>query len=537
MKSKISENVLKLFYYTKREGIGALVRRGVKTAFPAEATYDRWKKKHHLSAKIFQRQKYESGQWNLTVDVVPLGNKKAFPMLRKSLQEQSACIGILRNDYRTGKGEFVLLAGSDVYLSSNALFEFGRYIQRFPETDWFYCDHDVKGKVPFFKPDFNRSYLQCYPYIGPIIVVRRSILEKFLLLEGEILLGNIYGLQLNLADFSGHIGHIAKVLYHVKEVWPEKSRVNENKDQLTRYFEKKRIGCTVKDGIAFGTYDVEYSLVRKPLISIIIPNKNHSEDLKKCLASLFRQSYSNFEVLIVENNSTEPAIFELYSHIEQRYRNIQVLKWEHPFNYSAINNFAVSYASGEYLLFLNNDIEFINGQSIERMIELGEQKETGAVGIKLLYPGGNIQHAGVIIGYGGIAGHAFLGCDGASHGYMDRIDCVQNYSAVTGACMLVKRLAFEQCGGFDEELQIAFNDIDFCLRLGALGFEIVYTPYALAWHYESKSRGREDTFEKMRRFNREVSLFCKRWKCIIKRGDKAYNPNLSLEKWDFSLRL
>lgn len=536
MKSKIAENALKLYYFTKREGVGALARRGYRAAFSAPATYDRWKQKHRLSENALLRQKNESSKWAFQIDIVPFFSGERCPLLEKSLERQSAHIGILQKDYRNGKGEFILLAGFDAYLSANALYEFGRYIEQFPLTDWFYCDHDVQGQKPLFKPDFNENYLLSCPYIGPVVIVRRKILEDLMASGLSIPFGNMYRLQLNLADFCENIGHIPKILYRLKSSWPSQTMDGEIREQLISYFKEKKVDCTVTDGIAPGTYDVAYKISPQPLVSVIIPNKNHPEDLKKCIASLLEQNYKNLEIIIVENNSYSPETFKLYENLRQ-YNNINILEWNHPFNYSAINNFAADHASGEYLLFLNNDIEFIETQSIMRMVSLGEHRKADAVGIKLLYPDGSIQHAGVIVGYGGIAGHAFLGCDGSDHGYMNRIDCVQNYSAVTAACMLVRRSTFVACQGFDEEIQVAFNDVDFCLRLQAQGFHVVYTPYASAWHYESKSRGREDTFEKMRRFNREVNLFCRRWKCIIKQGDKAYNPNLSLEKWDFSIKL
>lgn len=533
MRSKMIQNAVKLYYYTKREGPAAVIRRCIKVIFPVDATYEKWKVRHKVSKYTLSCQRRESKNWSITIGIILLQKDNNYSLLKKSLEKQSAQIADIRSDLRNGKDDFILLAGSDIYLSENALYEFGDYILKHPETDWFYCDHDVDGKTPLFKPDFNYNYLLSCPYIGDVVVVRRTVLEKLLLKDARILSGNIYRVQLELGDLSNTPGHIAKVLYHSQEC----SQRLENKQQLMEYLSKKKVPCKVNGGQAEGTYDVCYHMDVQPLVSVIIPNRNHMEDLKKCLMSLEEQDYKNFEIIIAENHSDQPGIFNFYKDIEKKWNHVKILQWKQPFNYSAINNFAAKHASGEYLLFLNNDVEFILKQSVSRMVQLMNQKQTGAVGIKLLYPDGTIQHAGVIVGYGGIAGHAFCGCSGTDSGYMNRINCVQNYSAVTAACMLVRREAFTQCNGFDEAFQIAFNDIDFCLRLRQMGYHIVYTPYALAWHYESKSRGTEDSLRKMQRFNREVSLFCKRWKSVIKHGDEAYNPNLSLDKWDFSIKV
>jgi len=274
-----------------------------------------------------------------------------------------------------------------------------------------------------------------------------------------------------------------------------------------------------------------------PKISIIIPNKDHKEDLEKCVNSILKSTYKNYEIIISENNSTNKTIFEYYHFIKNRYSFIKVIEWNKPFNYSAINNFAVLYSTGDILLFLNNDIEVINNNWLEEMLMFIQRNDVGAVGAKLFYPDNTIQHAGVIVGLGGAADHSHRHFPYESDGYFMRLKIVHNVSAVTGACLMTKKSVFIQVGGFDERYQIAFNDIDFCLKVRQKGYLIVFTPFAKAYHFEFKTRGIDDTFEKKLRFNREKEMFIKNWKEILVFGDPYYSPNLSLYKFDFSERL
>ena len=274
-----------------------------------------------------------------------------------------------------------------------------------------------------------------------------------------------------------------------------------------------------------------------PLISIIIPNKDHIDDLKRCMDSIDRKSaYKNYEYVIVENNSTDPATFEYYKKLERENERAHVVYWDGVFNYSAINNFAVRESRGEYLLFLNNDVEIITPSWMEEMLQICQQKGVGMVGAKLYYPDDTIQHAGVVLGLGGIAGHIMCKANRDEIGYMGRLVSVQEISAVTAACMMMKASVFCDAGGFDEELRVAFNDIDLCMQVRRMGEKIVFTPYAELYHYESKSRGLEDTPEKVARFNREIKIFSERWPEILKDGDPYYNPNLTLRKSNFALR-
>ena len=302
----------------------------------------------------------------------------------------------------------------------------------------------------------------------------------------------------------------------------------------------KRVGIEaerVEKGVDYGIYHSVYKIQGEPLVSIIIPNKDHHTDLDLCLRAIeTRATYRNVEFIIVENNSTEKETFEYYEKIQKEFSNVHVVTWEREFNYSAINNFGVTFAKGEYLLFLNNDTELIAENFIEEMLGLCQREDVGAVGARLLYQDDTIQHAGVVIGFGGIAGHTFIGLHKAENSYFHRAMSTQDYSAVTAACLMTKKALFDEVGGFTEKLAVAFNDIDYCMKVRASNHLVVYNPYALLYHYESKSRGLEDTPEKVARFNREIKIFSERWPEILKDGDPYYNPNLTLRKSNFALR-
>ena len=360
---------------------------------------------------------------------------------------------------------------------------------------------------------------------------------------------------------SGNIHHIRKALYHWRShqmstaANPEAKLYAFTAGERAIYDHCRRIGLPVREvkkGITYGFYHVKYEN-QNPLISVIIPNKDHTGDLDKAIRSLIKGNYRNLEFIVVENNSEKPETFDYYDRIQAEFPgmtsdgaagteaaasgiSVRVVKWPHAFNYSAINNFGVQYARGAYLLFLNNDVELINPDSLSEMIGFVQREDVGACGARLLYPDEVIQHAGVVVGFGGIAGAAFIGIRNDELTYMHRAKCIQDYSAVTAACLLSKRSVFDAVGGFTEALAVAFNDIDYCMKVRALGKLVVYNPYAKFYHYESKSRGLEDTPEKVARFNSEIRRFADRWPEILAQGDPYYNPALTLRKSNFVLR-
>ena len=283
-----------------------------------------------------------------------------------------------------------------------------------------------------------------------------------------------------------------------------------------------------------GFYKVKYSVQGKPLVSIIIPNKDQVEALAQCLESVGKSSYPNYEIIIVENNSENKETFAFYQQIQSE--RIRVVVWEGEFNYSGINNYGVKYAKGDYLILLNNDIEVIAKDWMEEMLGNCQREDVGVVGAKLYYPDDTIQHAGIVVGIGGVAGAVFVGMPGAYSGYFHKASIQQNLSAVTAACMMVKRTVYEELGGLEEKLKVAFNDVDFCLRVREKGYLVVYNPAVELYHYESKSRGVEDSKQKVRRFQNEIEYMRKHWLKLLKDGDPMYNPNLTLTKWDYTLK-
>ncbi len=328
----------------------------------------------------------------------------------------------------------------------------------------------------------------------------------------------------------------------------------------------------VEKGITYGFYHVHYNVLpettvakdQTPLISVIIPNKDHTKDLDLAIRSFLSGNDQNLEFIVVENNSDQPETWDYYEKIQKEFPaevlpaeptdgvsiadiampehsnqprpSVRMVHWKREFNYSAINNYGVQFAHGQYLLFLNNDIELLEKDTLKEMLSYVQRPEVGICGARLLYPDGVIQHAGVVMGFGGIAGAAFIGIGDKENTYMHRAKCVQDYSAVTAACLLTKRSVFEAVGGFEESLAVAFNDVDYCMKVRALGLQVVYNPYALCHHYESKSRGLEDTPEKVERFNGEIVKLAKRWHSILRHGDPFYNPALTLRKSNFVLR-
>ena len=449
-------------------------------------------------------------------------------------------------------GDFIVLADHDDTLAPDALFECVKAINQDPEIDVVYTDEDKLdidgGELfePHFKPDFNPDLLTSVNYICHLFVVNHELLLEVGLFKEEFDGAQDYDFILRCTEKARKICHIPKALYH----WRcHQDSTASNPESKLYAFEAgaravkahyDRLGIPVKSvekGIDYGIYHTTFEITGDPLVSVIIPNKDHSADLDLCMRSLIEKStYKNLEFIVVENNSVDPATFAYYEKIQKEFEFVHVVTWEREFNYSAINNFGVTFAKGEYLLFLNNDTELINPESIEEMLGYCQREDVGITGVRLLYSDDTIQHAGVVVGFGGIAGHTFIGLHKAESSYFNQAMCARNYSAVTAACMMSKRSLFDQVGGFSEDLAVAFNDIDYCMKIRSLNKLVVYVPYALFYHYESKSRGLEDTPEKVERFNREIKKFSEKWPDILRDGDPYYNPNLTLRKSNFALR-
>ncbi len=468
------------------------------------------------------------------------------------LGENKGIAGNTNAALEMARGDFIVLADHDDTLTPDALFECVKAMNEDPFYDVIYSDEDkldMDGQAlfdPHFKPDFNPDLLTSVNYICHLFVVNRNLVEAAGGFRQEFDGAQDYDFIFRCTEKARRICHIPKVLYHWRCHMNSTASNPESKmyafeagaRAIKAHYERVGIPVdSVEKGVDYGIYHTRFHLEEEPLVSVIIPNKDHRADLELCLTSLLdKGTYRNLEVIVVENNSTEPETFRYYETLQKKRTNVTVVTWEKGFNFSAINNFGVTFSRGEYLLFLNNDIEVIEPDVIREMLGYAMRQDVGIVGARLLYQDDTIQHAGVVIGFGGIAGHTFIGLHQAENSYFHRAMCAQDYSAVTAACMMSKRSLFDEVGGFREDLAVAFNDIDYCLKIRALGKKVVYNPYALLYHYESKSRGLEDTPEKVERFNREVARFIGYWPEIVIQGDPYYNPNLTLRKSNFALR-
>ena len=462
-------------------------------------------------------------------------------------------LGIAENTNRAfamAKGEFMGLLDHDDLLAPNALYEIVQALQDHPQADALYTDEDkVTTELdehfqPHLKPDFNLDLLRSNNYICHFFVVRRSIVEKAGGFRKEFDGAQDYDFIFRCTENAREVLHVPEILYHWRT---HKASTADNPASKMYAFEAgkraieanlERTGTqgTVSHTQDLGFYRVKYPVQGNPLVSVIIPNKDEKETLQTCLEMLEKNtSYQNFEIIIIENNSTTDEIFRYYKELSKDPR-IHLLRWGKEFNYSAINNFGVAHAKGEYLLFLNNDVKSINPDWLEEMLGVCQRPEVGGVGAKLIYPDNTIQHAGCVVGMGGIAGHMFVDMPADRTGYLHKASLLQDMSAVTAACLMMKKEVFEEAGGFTEELAVAFNDVDLCLKVRKNNHLIVYDPYAKLYHMESKTRGAEDSKEKVRRFQTEIEYMRCHWLDILKNGDPYYNKNLSLTKWNYSLK-
>lgn len=468
----------------------------------------------------------------------------------KKLRENKGISQNTNEAISLARGEFLMLCDHDDTLEPDALYEIVKALNENPEADAVYTDEDkvsMDGRHyfdPHFKSDFNLFRFRENNYICHIFAVQKSVAEKAGLFRPEFDGAQDYDFIFRCCEKAREIVHIPKALYHWRchmestaaDPSSKAYAYEAGKRAVEEHYKRQGIPAEVEMTERPGWYRSRVKIQGKPLVSIIIPNKDHIQDLELCLSSLTeRSTWDNYEILVVENNSEKEEIFAYYKKLPEKYPKARVLVWEKEFNYSAINNFAAEKTAGDYLLFLNNDVEILTPDWIEEMLMICQQREVAAVGAKLYYPDDTIQHAGVVLGLGGIAGHIMCRASREDAGYFGRMISVQEISAVTAACMLVKKSDFQEVGGFDESFQVAFNDIDLCMKLRAGNKKIVFTPYAELYHYESKSRGLEDTPEKQFRFDKEVKRFQKKWGKWLENGDPYYNPNLSVTEGDCSL--
>jgi glycosyltransferase involved in cell wall biosynthesis/exonuclease VII small subunit len=448
-------------------------------------------------------------------------------------------------------GDYVALMDNDDELTSDALYEVVKTINE-KGAEFIYSDEDkleMDGSFsePHFKPDFAPDMFLSQNYISHLGVIKKELITKVggweLGLEGA----QDYDLYLKVLELTDKIVHISKVLYHWRKIpgstaaeFSEKSYAQDaGVRALENALKRRKISGSVENGKYPGTYRVQYDIKDEPLVSIIIPFKDKPELLDMSINSVLDKStYKNYEIIGVSNNSEEKETFEMMSLLEQKDSRVKFIEYNERFNYSAINNYAVNnFAKGEHIVLMNNDIEIITPEWIEELLQFSQRNDVGVVGAKLYYPDDTIQHAGVITGIGGIAGHSHKYFKKEAVGYFGRLHLIQNLSANTAALFMVKKFIFDELKGLNEEkLSIAFNDVDFCLRVQEKKYLNVFTPYCEAYHHESISRGAEDNPEKVKRFNSEVEYMKERHEKILNEGDPFYNVNLTLDREDFSLR-
>ncbi len=482
-------------------------------------------------------------------------DKEASRVVYQKLKENGGIAENTNAAIAMAGGDYIAFLDHDDVITPDALYEMadriikGRNQGKEPEV--LYSDEDktdagqTKVMDPHFKPDFNPDLLCSNNYITHFLVVKRELVDRLGGMRKDFDGAQDYDFVLRATEQAKVIAHIPKILYHwrMHELstagdGDSKSYARDaGKRAIEAHLERIGVEGSVEPTQYFGFYRVNYKLTERPLVSIIIPNKDETETLKKCLDAIAKSSYENYEVIIVENNSTEEATFSLYKKIESD--KIRVVYYPDAFNYSKLNNFGASYANGTYYILMNNDIEVIETNWIEQMLSNCERREVGVVGARLYYPDNTIQHAGLVVGVGGslrgIGANLYQGMRRERSGYMHRAAIQMNYSAVTAALLMVKKEVYDKVNGFEEELSVAFNDVDFCLRVREAGYLIVYDPRVEAYHYESKSRGAEDSPEKVARFQSEIEFMRNRWETLLKEGDPNYNLNFSRMRPDYSL--
>ena len=459
----------------------------------------------------------------------------------------NACLSMAR-------GNYIALFDHDDVLHPSVLYEYMKAICG-QNADYIYCDEatfhgnkSIDDMITLhFKPDFAPDNLCANNYICHFSAFKRTLLDGTELFRSQFDGSQDHDMILRLTSRAEHVVHVPKLLYYwrshagsvASDINAKSYAIDAAKGAVADHLRRQGWeNFEITSTKAFETiFRIKYEIIGNPKISIIIPNKDHLDDLKRCITSITEKStYDNYEIIVVENNSVTDEIFAYYEELKNP--DIHIVTYEGDFNYSAINNLGERHATGEYVLLLNNDTQVITLDWMEELLMYAQRSDVGAVGAKLYYEDNTIQHAGVVLGLGAhrTAGHSHYRVSSNNLGYMGRLCYAQDVMAVTGACLMMRISLFEELGGLDESFAVSLNDVDLCIRAWKAGYLNVFTPFAELYHYESVSRGLDDQGEKAQRYNRESEAFRARWKELLDKGDPYYNPNFSLDRSDFALR-
>lgn len=513
----------------------------------------------HLKQMISSVQSQTYSQWELCIACGGIQSDEVRSYLNglssqgrnikvKFLKENLGIAGNTNKAIEMAAGEWIAFVDQDDLLRADALYEYARAVHM-NCADAVYCDEDKLDDrtgiffEPHFKPDFNLDLLLCNNYICHMLMVRASIVRMAGELNPELDGAQDHDFILRCCEHTVKFVHIPKILYSWR-CHRDSTSMNPGsklyayeagKRAIEAYYRRQGIQAEVKPMELRGWYRTSFKPEETPLVSVIIPNKDHAGDLRRCVNSILtKTSYQNYEILIAENNSSESETFACYEELKKKDSRIRVVVWDRPFNYSAINNFAAAQAQGAYLLLLNNDTEVITPDLFESMLGYCMRSDVGAVGARMFYGDDTVQHAGVLVGVSDGADHVFLHCSRSDPGYMGRAVVSQDLSAVTAACMMVKKSVYDRLGGMEEAFSVAYNDVDFCLKVREAGYLVVYDAFAELYHYESATRGYEESKEQKERFEQEKALLRRRWP-VQMLGDPYYNRNLSLKHGYYSI--
>ena len=597
----LKNNLEKVSYYLKRYGVVATSKKVLKRAFHIkedrktnQEQYMIWLENNKLTEEMLEEQRKTKFKHEPTISVVvPMYNteKVFFKELIESLKNQTyskwelcladgsevpnellkdyidddrikysflnSNLGISENTNKAiemATGDFIGFLDHDDLLSQDALYEVVKAINEEKNVDFIYTDEDKIDEnkerfEPYFKPDFSPETLECNNYITHFVVVKKALLKEVGMLNSKFNGAQDFDFVLRATEKAENIVHIPKVLYHWRVHRGSTANVADAKPYafeagikvVEEHLKRMNKAGDVQNGQDIpGIYRINYKVIGNPKVSILIPNRDNVKLLKEAVSSILElTSYLNYEIVIIENGSTDKETFKYYDLIKDK-TNVKILKFDEDtdeFNYSKLINLGVKNVDGEFVLQLNNDIKIISKDWLDIMVGYSQQKEIGAVGGRLYYEDKTIQHAGIIVGLSGIAGNMLVNLPYGERAYFGRESATRNVAAVTGACLLCRRELYEEVGYMDEELfKVAFNDVDFCLKLMEKGYRNVYVPYVELYHYESKTRGYEYSKEKEERFNRESDNFKSRWKEILEKGDPYYNINFTRETCNYDIR-